>query len=79
MKHQIDKFSYIPMTIMQMLHIEVTDMLSLNESGAIQRIFFRPDRHCFFLNWIVVIDALGYVVFSRPGFLGRIHNNTAMR
>ena len=47
--------------------------------GEIQRIFYRPDRHCFFFNWIVVVDALGYVVLSRPGFLGRVHNNTCMR
>ena len=32
--------------------------------GNIQRIFYRRDRHCFFLNWIVIIDVLGFITFS---------------
>ena len=36
--------------------------------------FYRRDRHCFFLNWLVIVDALGYVVLSRPGFIDRVHD-----
>ena len=48
-------------------------------SGAIQRIFYRKDRHCHFLNWLVIVDVLGFVVLSRPGFIGRTSDNTCMR
>ena len=44
-----------------------------------QRIFYRGDRHCHFMNWLVIIDALGNVVLSRPGFLRRTNDATVMR
>ena len=37
--------------------------------------FYRRDRKCFFLNWVVIVDAMGYVVLSRPGFIGRVHDS----
>ena len=48
-------------------------------SGVMQRIFYRGDRHCHFLNWLVIIDALGYVVLSRLGFLGRTNDANCMK
>ena len=47
--------------------------------GNIQRIFYRRDRHCFFLNWIVIVDVQGLIVFSRPGFVGHLHDSTCFR
>ena len=47
--------------------------------GNIQRIFYRRDRHCFFLNWLVIVDVQGYIVFSRPGFVGHLHDSTCYR
>ena len=47
--------------------------------GNIQRIFYRKDRHCFFLNWIVIVDIKGEIVFSRPGFIGHLHDSTCLR
>ena len=47
--------------------------------GNIQRIFYRRDRHCFFLNWIVIIDINGMITFSRPGFVGHLHDSTCLR
>ena len=47
--------------------------------GLIQRLFWRRDRHCFFLNWIVISDVEGFVVFSRPGFMGHLHDSTCFR
>ena len=48
-------------------------------TGAIQRIFYRQDRHCHFLNWLVIIDVLGYVVYSHPGFIGRTNDSACLR
>ena len=48
-------------------------------TGPIQRLFYRTDRKCFFLNWLVIVDVLGFIVFSRPGFLGRVHDSTCYR
>ena len=47
--------------------------------GNIQRIFYRRDRHIFFLNWLVIIDVKGLIVFSRPGFVGHLHDSTCYR
>ena len=47
--------------------------------GPIQRLFYRRDRHCFFMNWIVIVDVNGYIVLSHPGFLGHTHDNSCLR
>ena len=47
-------------------------------AGNLQRLFYRGDRHCFFLNWIVIIDVKGFIVFSRPGFVGHINDSTCL-
>ena len=47
--------------------------------GPIQRLFYRGDRKCFFLNWLVIVDVHGFIVFSQPGFTGRVHDNTCLR
>ena len=47
-------------------------------TGCYQRLFWRRDRHCFFLNWIVIVDVKGYIVFSRPGFIGHLHDSTCL-
>ena len=47
--------------------------------GWIQRLFWRKDRHCFFLNWLVIVDVRGFVVYSRPGFVGHLHDLTCYR
>ena len=48
-------------------------------AGKYQRIFYHRDRHTFFLNWIVIIDIHGYIVLSRPGFVGHIADSTCFR
>ena len=47
--------------------------------GNLQRLFWRRDRHCFFMNWLVIIDVQGYVVYSRPGFVGHIHDSVCYK
>ena len=48
-------------------------------AGRIQRLFWRRDCHCFFMNWIVVVDVYGNIVFSRPGFVGHLADSTCYR
>ena len=48
-------------------------------TGPIQRLFYRRDRHCHFLNWLIIVDVNGYIVLSRPGFLGLVNDNTCLR
>ena len=47
--------------------------------GNLQRLFWRRDRKCFFLNWLVIIDVTGKVVYSRPGFVGHISDATVYK
>ena len=47
--------------------------------GNIQRIFYRKDGHYFFLNWIVIVDVHGFVVSSRPGFVGHLHDSSCFQ
>ena len=47
-------------------------------AGNLQRLFYRGDRHCCFLNWIVIIDVYRFIVFSRPGFVGHINDSTCL-
>ena len=48
-------------------------------TGPMQRLFWRRDRHCFFMNWIVITDVHGYITFSAPGFCGHLHDSTCFR
>ena len=59
--------------------IDGTPFCISKPKGNIQRIFYRRDRHCFFLNWIVIVDAKGFIVFSRPGFVGHLHDSSCLR
>ena len=45
-------------------------------TGLMQRLFYRRDKKIFFLNWIVIADVEGTIVFSRPRFLGHLHDST---
>ena len=47
--------------------------------GRIQRLFWRRDRHCFFMNWIVIVNVYGIIRFSQPGFLGHLHDSSCYR
>ena len=47
--------------------------------GNIQRIFYRRDRHCFFLNWLVIVDINGRIVLSKPGYVGHLHDSSCFR
>ena len=47
--------------------------------GKYQRIFYRRDRHCFFLNWIVIIDINGVIVLSRPGYVRHLSDSTCFQ
>ena len=54
-------------------------MYFLHHEGPVQGCYHKGDRHCHFLNWIVIVDVLGFVVLSRPGFLGCAHDSTCLR
>ena len=47
--------------------------------GIFQRLFWRKDWHCFFLNWMVIMDVEGFIVYSRPGFVGHLNDATCFR
>ena len=47
-------------------------------AGHLQRLFYRGDRHCCFLNWLVIIDVSSRVVLSRPGFNGHLNDSTVL-
>ena len=47
--------------------------------GAVQSLYYRKDRHTHFLNWLLVVDVLGFYVYSRPGFLGHLNDSTCLR
>jgi hypothetical protein len=40
--------------------------------GPIQRLYYRRDKHCHFVNWMVVVDIDGYFVFGQSGFRGHL-------
>ena len=65
------------LTWMNYLKINVCNLLSL--AGPIQRLFYRGDRHCHFMNWYVIVDLNGFIVYSRPGFLGHLNDATCFR
>ena len=48
-------------------------------TGAIQSLYYRGDRHCHFLNWLVIIDVKGRIVYSRSGFYGHLNDRTCYR
>ena len=58
--------------------IDGTSFRISRPKGCYQRLFWRGDRHCFFLNWIIVIDVARYIVMSRPGFQGHLHDSTCL-
>ena len=48
-------------------------------TGPINRLFYGGDRHFHFLNWLIVVDVLGYIILSRPGFLGHSNDSTCLQ
>ncbi len=51
----------------------------LKPTGWLQRLFYRRDKHFHFVNWILVTDTKGFIVFSRVGFPGRMHDSLCYR
>ena len=47
--------------------------------GNIQRLFWRRDRHCFFMNWMVIVTARNEICFSKPSFVGHLNDATCYR
>ena len=45
-------------------------------TGRLQRFFYRNDRGCHFINWLLIVDAHGYVTFSQTGFRGHLTDST---
>lgn len=39
-------------------------------SGPAQRLYYRRDKGCHLINWLVIADLDGYFVFGQSGFLG---------
>ena len=69
-------FSYWPHVV---AIVDGTPFRISKPTGPIQRLFWRRDRHCFFLNWIVITDVDGFIVLSRPGFVGHLSDSTCFR
>ena len=36
-------------------------------------------ENVFFLNWLVVTDVNGLIVYSRPGFMGHLNDRTCYK
>ncbi len=47
--------------------------------GAMQRLFYRGDKHYHLCNWLVAVDSHGTFRYSRPGFTGHLHDATCYR
>ena len=47
--------------------------------GNLWRLFWRRDRHAFFLNWMVIIDVKRFIVYSHPGFVGHLNDSTCLQ
>ena len=47
--------------------------------GAMQRLFYRGDKHYHMVNWLVAVDSHGTFRYSRPGFPGHLHDATCYR
>ena len=58
--------------------IDCTPFQISKPAGNLQRLFYRRDRKCFFMNWLVIIDAERYVVLSRPRFVGTSNDSTCL-
>lgn len=48
-------------------------------SGPIQRRFYRRDKHCHFLNVILVVDNDGFITFLKGGYLGHLVDVTCFQ
>ncbi len=51
----------------------------LKPAQRLQALFFRGDKRCHLINWILVTDTKGMIVFSRTGFPGRMHDSLCYR
>ncbi len=60
-------------------HIDGSCFRIMRPTGRLQRIFYRGDKKFHFVNWILVIDTNGLIVFSRTGFPGRMHDSLCYR
>ena len=60
-------------------YVDGTPFRISRPTGAIQHLFYRGDKHFHFQNWLLVVDAHGYFVYSQPGFMGHMHDATCYR
>ena len=52
--------------------IDATPIRINRPQGNLQRLYYRRDRGCHFLNWQVIIDSHGYFTYGQAGFLGHL-------
>ncbi len=60
-------------------YIDGTPFRISRPKGRIQRLFYRGDKKFHFLNWIMIVDSRGYIVYSKPGFAGHLHDAICYR
>ena len=59
--------------------IDGTPIRISKPKGNLQRLFWRKDRHCFFMNCLVIVDVNGMICWMRGGFCGHLHDATCLR
>lgn len=47
--------------------------------GRLQRLYYRRDRSCHFINWLVIADVNGYFTFGRAGFRGHLIDSVCVK
>lgn len=52
--------------------IDATPIRINRPSGQLQRLYYRRDRACHFVNWQVLVDARGFFTYGQSGFLGHL-------
>ena len=45
-------------------------------SGPIQRRFYRKDKHCHFMNLLIIVDNDGFITFCKGGYMGHLVDAT---
>ena len=54
-------------------------MFAFLSTGNPQRLFYRGDKRCHFVNTFLVVDIRGKVVFWKAGFQGHLNDATCYR
>jgi hypothetical protein len=53
--------------------------MAFHIAGPIQRRYYRRDKHCHFMNLIIVVDNNGYITFCKGGYMGHLVDATCFQ